>query len=216
MVIANVIRYGAVMAAERTGVLDRADQRLMRVMVHLVAAATALAYVIGPLWAWVTGSPISRVIQLREGLGADGLRPGARVGAVQGEVELAQPSAAVRLTDLAPGILLAGGVALATWAVLRTLRSFAQGRTFTDAVVTGLRVLGMLLIFLPIAVGLANGIADAVFADSALQPVDGVDLSLAFDLGPLPITLAGGLFVLALGQAFARGRAMEHELEGLV
>lgn len=204
------------MDPESAPVLDRTDQRLLRLLVHLVAALTVLAYAVAPLLAWLTDSSLSRVIDLRAAAVPDALRPGARIGGTQGEVELVRPSAVVRLVDLLPGVLIVVGMLLAAWAVLRVLRCFARGRIFSDAVVSGLRLLGLLLVFLPIGVGLANGVADAVFADAALRPQDGAEFSLTFDLGLLPITFVSGLFVIALAQGFGRGRRMARELEGLV
>lgn len=214
----NVFRYARPMSpdTDSTAVLDRGDQRALRVLVRVVAGLTVLAYVVAPVLAWVTGGSLTRLVDLPDASGSRGLRPGARLGDTQGEVELLRPSAGVRLLDLLPGLLIAGGVVVAAWAVLRVLRSFGRGRTFSTAAATGLRILGVLLVFLPIAVGLANGVTDAVFTDQALRPSGDVDFSLTFDLGLLPITLVSGLFVIALGEAFARGRRMEDDLEGLV
>ncbi|HYN65438.1 MAG TPA: DUF2975 domain-containing protein [Ornithinibacter sp.] len=190
---------------------DRSDRWGLIALLGLFAIVTVVSGVVHPVLRWVEGAPVPTEVfspVVVPGLDAAGVEHGL------GTYDLLVPVAGVgqRILSIVPGALVAGGVLLGCWLLLRVMRSIAGGDPFTPANVTRLRGLAGLLVFgstvvffLEMAVtGALLGTLDL----GALEP----GFRLDFPWWPL----LSGMVVALLAEAFKAGSRLRDDVDGLV
>lgn len=190
---------------------DRSDRWGLIGLLGLLAAVTVVGGVVLPVLSWLEGSPVRTEVfspVVVPELDTAGIEHGL------GTYELLVPvsGAGLRLLSILPGVLVAGGVLLGCWLLLRVMRSIAGGDPFTPANVTRLRgIAGLLLFGSVVAFFLEMAVTGALLGTldlGALEP--GFRLDLPW--GPV----VAGMVVALLAEAFKVGSRLREDVEGLV
>ena len=191
---------------------DRADRWSLVVLLGLVALVTLAVQVVLPLVGWARGrGHLARLPRPGRGAGA---RHGGRHARLPGprRRHAHRPTAAQRLLDLLPGVLLTAVVVAGAWLVLRVLRDVAAGDPFRPRNVTRLRALAVLV---------AIGLPVVWFAQGAVDL--GLLTSLDIDAGVAGVVVAvpwapvvAGMLVALVAEAFKLGAGLRDDVEGLV
>lgn len=188
---------------------DRADRIVTAVLLWLaVGVSVALPLLLSVRWflrgeVALTGVPVD----VTEGA----VGPGRVVGRAEAEVLLGDVGATHFLLILLPMVLV---VAATIWgAVLlgRFLTDLGRGEPFVRANVTRMRIIGLLLIVVPLVGDVLYGIARTVALEAA-----GADAATVFSVNITPAWVVAGLLVAAVAEAFAAGIRLREDLDGLV
>ncbi len=189
----------------------RSDRWGLTVLLGLVALGTATAQLVAPLLDWAHGDPIA--VPYVSAVNVPALdATGVAHGEGTYDVAVPDPGVAVRLADLAPGVLLTVLVAGGCWLVLRLMRDVAAGDPFRRANVTRLRILAVL-----VAVGLPTVWFTRAPVDLALLGT--LDLgsggpAVVVDVPWAPVVV--GTVVALVAEAFRAGTRLRDDVEGLV
>ncbi|MFT4011644.1 MAG: DUF2975 domain-containing protein [Nocardioidaceae bacterium] len=199
---------------------DRTDYLSLQAAIAFAALIVTAVSVGLPLWDWARGNPVYGIIEtpaisheLPASLAA--ARPGASLtwdGVIQAEV--ADPSAALRLVNLIPGLLLSIAVIVVAAILYRLVVAARAGRPFVPAAVRDLRIVAVVIfaasVLIPVASAYAGSrLHTAAIADDALFSV-----SASFGLNLAWIGLAMLVFVLA--EVFRIGQRLADDVDGLV
>lgn len=194
-----------------------------------IAAVMLLLLFVIPI---VTGSPftaswpvVANAVPLSLALAHDG----GSIRIDRGMLELATSDWTPAFAQLVAFGILATGTHIAIERLKTVLAGIAAGKPFADGIVRSLRLIGWLLIGW-VALDIVHALIAQPLFLAAAQPADGVVLGasissleggnparafrLVFDLDWVKI--AAGLFVLALAQAFAIGKALADDNAAIV
>lgn len=198
---------------------DRADAIGTRILLLLIVISAGALAVIRPVIDWLQGHPFRSVVPGPEGMdrAVSGItiQPGVKVQASdQLQVTISDPSNGLRGLDLAAGSLVFLGVLICAWLIHKLLSQIMSGEPFTGSSVWWLRgIAGVLLIgpwiHLPFVMA-RNGMATGQALDTSGATFS---MSLPMSLFILPVL---GLLAAALGEAFARGKQLQEDSEGLI
>ncbi len=195
---------------------DRSDYVFTRGATIATAAIVCVVSVGLPLWDWLRGNPLVGVVDtgsvdtpLPESLAA--AEPGATLtwdGVVQ--LQIADPSAGLRLAALLPSLLVAA-LAVAIAVTLHRLIGAAEaGRPFAPATTRSLRTVGWLIFAGALLLPMIGGFADSLLILDAID--EQVSASYSLSLG----WVALGLLVLLLAEIFRIGSRLADDVDGLV
>ena len=188
---------------------DRADRIVTAMWLWLTVGVTAaLPLFLAVGWflrgeVTLTGVPVDLA---EEAVGA-----GRVVGRAEADVLLGDVGAPNFLLILLPMVLV---VAATIWgAVLLShfLDDLGRGEPFVRANVTRMRIIGLLLIVVPLVGDVLYGIARTVALEAA-----GADAATVFSVNITPAWVVAGLLVAAVAEAFASGIRLREDLDGLV
>ena len=189
----------------------RSDRWGLLALLALVAVGTAAGQILAPVVGWVRGTALTvPYVSAIDVPALDGT--GVAYGEGRYDVSVPDPTAAQRLLDLVPGLLLAAVVVTGCWLVVRIMRGIADGDPFRRRNVTRLRGLALL-----IAIGLPTVWFTRLPVDLAL--LGSLDLGGG---GPAAIVevpwapVVVGTAVALVAEAFRTGAGLHDDLEGLV
>ena len=199
---------------------DRWDFLGTRVVLCIVALGAIGVGVIAPVVQWVRGEPLMWRLQTgtTDDVVTDQLvaRPGVELTwPGTADVAIDHAGTGTWLASIVPGALLTIATLIVVVALLRLLSSIEAKRPFAYAAVRSLRVIGATLLGAAVLVTLAGSFANVAVLDAAVD-LQGDTQTFSFDFGNAFLVAAAGLVCAALAEAFARGIAMAHDVEGLV
>lgn len=194
--------------------VDRSDYVVVQVLLAIAALAVVAATVVAPLVGWLRGRPLTDLV----GTDAQGaplpasqtLRGAHAAWDGNVRVELADPSAGLRLLDLLPGLLLSIAVIVVVALLARLLAGARAGRPFGTTSMRDLQQVAGTMLVAAFVVPLAGAVADHAVLRAALAdpPPFGYEIATGW--------LLAGLLVGVLAEVFATGSRLADDIEGLV
>lgn len=194
---------------------DRADYRLTKVLMILVAVGAPVLLLCWPVYDALAGNPLRVTLPASnlEPLGAaDGVTvtPWGRVA-----VEVADAPLTAWVLSLLPAVVVTFAIWTALVLLWRIVAAAAAGRPFTVDAVHCLRGIA-LVVFLGAALHwLVAGFVDAALSRRFLPGEEATLFVSTTGSGPLVVVGAALLFAM-VAEAFARGVVLEDDLEGVV
>lgn len=199
---------------------DRTDYLFLQAAIVFAALIVTAVSVALPLWDWARGNPLFGFIetpavdrQLPASLAA--AEPGASLtwdGVIQ--VEVADPSAGLRLVNLIPGLLLSVAVIVVAAILYRLVVAAKAGRPFVPAAVRDLRIVAVVIFAASVLIPVAGAYAGSLLHTAAVANDVVFSVSASFGLNLAWIGLAMLVFVLA--EVFRIGQRLADDVEGLV
>ena len=190
---------------------DRFDRWGLVVLLGAVALGSILAGVVEPVADWVTGAPLTPIVET-----AVTVPPLESAGIGYGEasyaVDAVDPSVGQRLLALLPGTLAALLVVLSCWCIVLLLRTVAAGDPFDPLNVTRLRVVAGALVLGAPVVYFLQVVSDGL----VLGGLDLGDLDPSYTLEIPWVPLLAGMVVAMLAEAFKAGSRLRDDVDGLV
>lgn len=205
-------------AIDKRATFSRGDFLALRVLLWLILLGSLLAAVGLPALDRARGADVSWTVpSLGQGLSSPATPAQADNGITgfdfpETVVTFQQPPVSLWLITLLPGLLSAAAVAVGVVMMLRLLRNVQVGKPYSSSSVWSLRVMAVLLILAPVAIGIAGGIATQQVLEHLGEPWD----SIEFDFGPTLPLWAAGLFAAALAEVFRQGAQLQSDVDGLV
>lgn len=194
--------------------VDRSDYVIVQALLAIAALAVLGTAVASPLVDWLRGRPLAGLASTGatgSALPASQTLPGAHAawdGTVR--VEVADPSAGLRLLDLLPGVLLGIAAIVVVALLARILAGVRAGRPFGTTAVRDLQRLAGTMLVAAFVVPLAAAAADHAILRAALAdpPPLGYEVATGW--------LLAGLLIGILAEVFATGHRLADDVEGLV
>lgn len=194
---------------------SRVDYLILRVILVVTMVASGCVGLVAPLFAWATDRPINATFA-RNIDAAAGHFP-AGVGA-QNPVEIAvavnDPSAAERVVDALPNLLIAAIIIIVCWLVLRLLNDLRRGEPFSAANVRRVRIIAALVGIGAIVVSFCESVSNAQLLVNRLPANSDMDAVFIMSV-PLP-WLVAMLLLAVVAEVYRRGTELRDDVEGLV
>lgn len=198
---------------------DRSDFYASYLVIAFLAAAVPTYVLVMPLLTWIRDLPLRTQVQLEGGeplpteLAAPA--PGVQLtwdGATTARFE--HLDAGTWLAFLAPGLVVTVATLITAWLLWRLLRSIEDGRPFVAGNLWRLRGIAAVLLLGPPLHLVAGAWSAGALTAAALEEAP---TGFWFMLSPSFVLVMGvGMLLAAIAEAFRRGTALEHDVEGLV
>lgn len=196
---------------------DRSDYRFFQGAIVLATVVVTLVAVGLPLWDWMRGNPLGAAVDTGV---SDRPLPATLAAATPGAalswdgvlmIEVAEPSTALRLAMLVPGVLLTLAAVVVAAVLLRLVVAARRQQPFNAAATRDLRIVAVVIFAAALLVPVAEGFAGQQLLHEA---VERDDTAVYFAFSPGWIGLA--LLVLVLAEIFRIGHRLAEDVEGLV
>lgn len=213
VVTAHVAKTEKVQMKAKRDVLafDRWDATALRVVLWLIVATGIGANVVQPIVTWVQGDSLS--VSYPGKITVPELdRVGTAYGSGVYDVVVDDPTLWQRVTDLAPGVLMALLILGVVVLLQRVLQRIVAGEPFAPGQVTRLRLVAFLLgLGMPIVLAI-----EFVAGGVLLGSVDLGDMDLIAEVDVPWLMLAAGMVVALFAEAFKSGAGLRDDVSGLV
>ena len=194
---------------------SRVDDLIVRVILVVTMVASGCVGLVAPLFSWAADRPINATFARNIDAAADHLPTG--VGAqnpVEIDVAVNDPSAAERVVDALPNLLIAAIIFIVCLFVLRLQNDLRRGEPFSAANVRRVRNIAALVGIGASVVSFFDAVSNAQLLINRLPANPEMDAVFIMSV-PLPWLLAM-LLLLIVAEVFRRGTELRDDVEGLV
>ena len=194
---------------------SRVDYLIFRIILVVTMVASGGVGLVTPLYAWAADRPINATFARNIDAVAGHLPTGV---SAQNPVEIAvavnDPSAAERVVDALPNLLIAAIIIIVSWFVLRLLDDLRRGKPFSASNFRRVRKVAALVGIGAIVVSFFDSVSNAQLLINRVPA--NPDMEVVFSMSVPIAWLAAMLLLLVVAEAFRRGTELQDDVEGLV